>query len=69
MKEIIIMMNSKLIKGLVSGGDDVEVRQNCKDEIQFKVGFTIFINSNDTFEFTTKDAGEISLHYSINLNS
>ncbi len=63
------LMNSKLIKQLVSGGDEIEARQNYKDEIQFKVGFTVFINSNDTFEFTTKDAREISLHYSINLNS
>ena len=52
-----ILMNSKLIKQLVSGGDEIEARQNYKDEIQFKVGFTVFINSNDTFEFTTKDAG------------
>ena len=58
-------MNSKLIKQLVSGGDEIEARQNYKDEIQFKVGFTLFINSNDTFEFTTKDAGEnlITLQY------
>ena len=60
-----ILMNSKLIKQLVSGGDEIEARQNYKDEIQFKVGFTLFINSNDTFEFTTKDAGEnlITLQY------
>ena len=65
MKETIILMNSKLLKQLVSGGDEVETRQNYKDEIQFKIGFTIFINSNDTFEFTTKDAGEnlITLQY------
>jgi hypothetical protein len=65
MKETSILMNSKLLKQLVSGGDEVEARQNYKDEIQFKIGFTIFINSNDTFEFTTKDAGEnlITLQY------
>ena len=65
MKEIIILMNSKLIKQLVSGGDEIEARQNYKDEIEFKIGFTVFIHSNDTFEFTTKDAGEnlITLEY------
>ena len=56
-------MNPKLIKQLVSGGDEIEARQNYKDEIE--IGFTVFINSNDTFEFTTKDAGEnpITLEY------
>lgn len=65
MKENPILMNSKLLKQLVSGGDEIEARQNYKDEIKFKIGFTVFINSNDTFEFTTKDAGEnlITLQY------
>ena len=65
MKEKFILMNSKLLKQLVSGGDEVEARQNYKDEIEFKIGFTIFINSNDAFEFTRKDAGEnlITLQY------
>ena len=58
-------MNSELIKQLVSGGDAIEARQNYKDEISFRIGFTLFINSNDTFDFTTKDAGEnlITLQY------
>ena len=64
-KDNLILMNSKLIKLFVSGGDNVEARQNYKDEITFRIGFTIFINSNDTFDFTTKDAGEnlITLQY------
>ena len=64
-KDNSISMNSKLLKQLVSGGDDIEARQNYKDEITFRIGFTLFINSNDTFEFTTKDAGEnlITLQY------
>lgn len=64
-KDNIILMNSKLIKQLVSGGDAIEARQNYKDEISFRIGFTIFINSNDTFDFTAKDAGEnlITLQY------
>ncbi len=33
--------------------------------LNLKIGFTVFINSNDTFEFTTKDAGDnlITLQY------
>ncbi len=57
-KETTILMNSKLIKQLVSGGDEIEARHNYKDEIEFKIGFTVFIIPNDTFEFKTKDAGE-----------
>jgi hypothetical protein len=65
MKDTSILMNSKLLKQLVSGGDEISARQNYKDEIEFKIGFTLFINSNDTLEFTTKDAGEnlITLQY------
>jgi hypothetical protein len=65
MKDTSILINSKLIKQLVSGGDEISARQNYKDEIEFKIGFTLFINSNDVLEFTTKDAGEnlITLQY------
>ncbi len=40
-KETTILMNSKLIKQLVSGGDEIEAIQNYKDEIEFKIGFIV----------------------------
>ena len=52
------ILNGKLLKQLASGGDKVELRQNYRNEEEFKIGFTIFINSNDLINITTKDAKE-----------
>lgn len=52
------ILNGKLIKQLASGGDKMEIRQNYKNEFEFKIGFTIFINSNDLINITTQDAKE-----------
>jgi len=52
------ILNGKLIKQLASGGDKIELRQNYRNEEDFKIGFTIFINSNDLLDITTKDAKE-----------
>jgi hypothetical protein len=53
-----ILLNSKLVKQLVSGGDEIEARQNYKDEMTFKIGFTVMIFSNNSLSFTTKDANQ-----------
>jgi len=37
------ILNGKLIKQLASGGDKIELRQNYKNEEDFKIGFTLFI--------------------------
>jgi len=52
------ILNGKLLKQLASGGDKMEIRQNYKNEYEFKIGFTIFINSNDLINITTQDAKE-----------
>ena len=49
---------SKLLKQLASGGDKIEIRQNYRNEEEFKIGFTIFINSNDLINIATQDARE-----------
>ena len=52
------ILNGKLIKQSASGGDEIEIRQNYQNEQEFKIGFTVFINSNDLLNISTKDAKE-----------
>ena len=53
-----LILNGKLFKQLASGGDSIELRQNYRNEEDFKIGFTVFINRNDLLDITTKDTKE-----------
>jgi hypothetical protein len=50
-----IKMNGDLIKGLASGGDTQQARQNHKDEMSFKLQCTMFMLCNELPDVDPKD--------------
>ena len=51
-----VKVNGNMIKKFGSGGDDIEARQNYKDEISFKLQATLLLLANDLPAIEPADA-------------